>query len=186
MKKLVTICAVCVCVLLTTAAWGTYTTNIDENGNGTFDDGSGNLITLLHMPNQCRYYIPFDSLVQGDLVIYEPGTTTISDVLRFSNNLAQPGTGLLSVYSAREVGEQPPYDLADVATMPTLGSNVFYMDEQGFENGWNGVTYTPVSGQPGYITSGQTVTYNFTSDVPEPATIALLGLGALGLLRKRS
>jgi len=29
------------------------------------------------------------------------------------------------------------------------------------------------------------VTYNFTSDIPEPATIALLGLGALSLIRRK-
>jgi hypothetical protein len=49
--------------------------------------------------------------------------------------------------------------------------------------GWNGVHYTPGENDPGYYFRGEAVTYVFTSDIPEPATIVLLTLGGI-ILRK--
>jgi hypothetical protein len=88
-------------------------------------------------------------------------------------------------------------DLADTRIPYDFLPNSAGTMEQGAEDGWNGMKdYTPWSwlndsGQlqytPGYMTQygDGGVTYNFTSDVPEPATIGLLGLGVLSLLRNR-
>ncbi|MGA2322774.1 MAG: PEP-CTERM sorting domain-containing protein [Sedimentisphaerales bacterium] len=184
MRKLIAICAVCVCVLLTTAAWGNIVVSFDENGNGNVNNNgvitplaykmlNSPMIPILAYQPPLPVY-PFWS---GDLVVMEPGTTTISDVVRFVG--AQ-----FAVYSDNSDGVD---SLADIGIPEELLSNVVYVDEVGLENGMNGVVYTPVSRQPGWptLSGNDAVTYKFISDIPEPATICLLGLGALSLLRKR-
>ncbi|MGD0596485.1 MAG: PEP-CTERM sorting domain-containing protein [Sedimentisphaerales bacterium] len=180
MRKLIAICAVCVCVLLTTAAWGNIIVSFDENGSGNVNNNG--VITplaykILNSPPSLTYQPPLHvyPFVSGDLVVMEPGTTTISDVVRFVG--AQ-----FAVYSDNSDGADSPADIG----IPELLSNVVYVDEVGLENGMNGVVYTPVSGQPGWptLSGNDAVTYKFISDIPEPATICLLGLGALVLRRK--
>jgi hypothetical protein len=125
-------------------------------------------------------------------VLYEPTSTgQVSDVLRFVNNYS-PGVGLngrVYVYSDFEPGEKSA-DLADTRIPYDFLSWRAGMDEQGIENIWNGAIYTPyyVPGMNQSTPGGMDqylVTYIFTSDVPEPATIGILGLGVLSLLRKR-
>jgi hypothetical protein len=202
MKKLMTICLVCV---LTTAAWGAPVSNItisfDENGNGNVDGTT--LVWSTGIPigagtsdqYATLYYELPGMVVVGDLVLYEP-TGQVSDVLRFVNNYSPDAgyQGRVYVYSdPPEQGDLPPYDLADTG----IPYDFLYwragMDEQGTENGWNGIVYTPQyipdlqQYLPGYMMQyGESgVTYNFTSDVPEPATICILGLGALSLIRRK-
>jgi len=179
MRKLVTICAVCVCALLTTAAWGNIiVVSFDENGNGNVNNNG--VITplaykILNGTPNLTYQPPLHvyPFVSGDLVVMESGTTTISDVVRFVG--AQ-----FAVYSDNSDGSD---SLADIG-IPELLSNVVYVDEVGLENGMNGVVYTPTAGQPGWNTTNA-VTYNFISDIPEPATMCLLGLGAFALQRSK-
>ena len=187
MQKVITICLVCV-AFITAGAWGQQIFSFDENGNG-----SVNGTPLAYGVDGTLYYVLMSDAIpgdiyEGDVAVMEPGTTEISDVLRFSYIGGAVQQERVYVYSEREPGELPPFDLADTGIPSPLSSNVVYVNEVGTENGWNGVTYVPLSPQPGY-TDGSvilpSVIYNFTSDVPEPATICLLAFGAMAILRKK-
>jgi hypothetical protein len=196
MKRLLSICLVCV---LATAAWGSIDQlliGFDENGTGFYsvDNGQTQFPLDWKVDGTLYYVLPtqfISEIVPGDVKIMEPDvsgnpTDITSDVLRFTNAQGATGGPEARVYvfsDLPEEGERPPYDLADVGIPTEFQSNVWTMNEEGTENGWNGLQhYVPTSDQPGYATE---VAYNFTSDVPEPATIALIGFGALSLLRRK-
>ena len=118
-------------------------------------------------------------LVAGDLILQEIGTTFNSDIIRF--NPTQNG-GSAVFYSDNLDGGA---DLADTGFPGALYTNNLAVIETGAE-GLNGFTYTPTSGQPGFVGgAGGPVTYVIQSDtVPEPASAALFLAGA-GLLLSR-
>jgi hypothetical protein len=200
MKKLITICLVC--ILTTVASGNVINVIIDFNENGVGHiDGTTPLAWGMGIPPQASpndqyatlYYELPSSVVEGDLVLYESEFDT-SDVLRFVN-FYTPGTelkGRVYVYSdLPETGELP--ELADTGIPHDNLILSAGIQEEGTENGWNGIVYTPsyipqaMLYMPGYMMQyGENgVTYNFTSDIPEPATICLLSLGALSLIRRK-
>ena len=163
----------------------------DENGNGTFNGnplpwgiGATGVDPTPPGPIPTLFYtLPFN-VVFGDVQIIEPDGT-VSDVLRFTNI---PGTTFTGVYVYSDSDPLTPgTDLADThLPLPWTGGPVVVMPEAGTESGWNGVSYTPGFNDPGATSAAiGPITYEFTSDVPEPATMCLLGLGTLSLVRRK-
>jgi hypothetical protein len=171
----------------------TVTITVDENGNGTLvnttpftaplpfamlpDPGPGGL------PAAATYgLLNPPGLVAGDLILLEPGTGQISDVIRFNPN--QNG-GSLVFYSDNLDGADAP---ADTGFPTAFYANNLTRTEVGPE-GNNGFTYLPLAGQPGFVAGAAgPVTYVLISDaVPEPGSLALLGglFGAV-MVRRRA
>ena len=145
-------------------------------GAMTLDPGPGGL------PNALTYNLQGPpSLVAGDLYLIEPGSANIiSDVIRFN----PAGTGGNDSYPASVLFYSDNADgadaLADIGFPLAVYGNVLFLQEIGPE-GNNGATYTPTAGQPGFV-AGYNVTYDIISEVPEPTTLALAGLGGLAAL----
>ena len=175
------------------------TITVDENGNGGFtntigfssplpgalapDPGPGGLAAaltydLLNPPG----------LVAGDLMLLEPGSVNISDIIRYNSS-----NGTLVFYSDILSGSD---SLADTGFPSASYANTLTLTEIGLE-GNNGFTYTPIAGQPGFVAGAAgPVTYVIMSDVggnqvPEPTSLSLVGtailaMGAAVALRRRT
>jgi hypothetical protein len=162
---------------------------IDEYGNGSINGQPiyGFMERDPLAPNLMAMYYPDiapDAL--GDFVLVEPSTqTTVSDVIRFEPN---------GVYF---MSDMEPGDFAPADTMPSITlatwvnsyltpyGGTILVNDAGDEFA-SGVIYTPIhesSGwyDPGYYLGSQT-TYTIISDVPEPSTLTLLGIGVSCLL----
>jgi hypothetical protein len=156
-----------------------------------FDEtGHGQLITSVLVPNPgvpqpgggLEYFLPV-SVTPGDVAVYNvedvssSNPTGFSDLLTFFNS---GGSGILLYRSLQDEGEPFP-DLADVLGLADPGTP-FSVVESGPE-GNNGFVWFAgtSSGNPDYTV------YNGISDVPEPSTFVLGGLGLVGLflIRKR-
>jgi hypothetical protein len=125
-----------------------------------------------------NYILPFP-VVTGDVQLTEP-PTGISDLVRFEN--LGPTGGEIFFYSDTATTSDPGEALADVGLPTLLGPNPTVIAEVGPDNN-NSAVYIPTPGMPGFPLAGPpAIQYNIISDVPEPTSILLAGLGGASLL----
>ena len=170
------------------------TITVDENGNGNVMGPGGSFNTAGTLsadpgPGGQAAALTYNllgppSLVAGDLLLNEsPGV--LSDIIRFNS----AGTGGNAGYPASLVFYSDTGDgvdaIADTGFPISQYTNTVTLSEVGPE-GANGISYTPIAGQPGFI-AGFVTTYNITSDsVPEPASLALLAASSILVLCRRT
>lgn len=175
------------------------TITVDENGNGRFTNTNGFSSALPGTlapdpgPGGLAAALTYDllnppGLVAGDLMLLEPGSTDLSDIIRYNSS-----NGTLVFYSDILSGSD---SLADTGFPSASYANTLTLTEIGPE-GNNGFTYTPTAGQPGFVAgAGGPVTYVIMSDVggnqiPEPTSLSLVGAAILAMgagvaLRRRT
>jgi hypothetical protein len=157
------------------------TITVDENCNGTLRTPTGTLLLPCETPAFIVYLLPLAAPpFPGTLVLTDGGVP--GDVIIF-------GFGVNAFALAFDsLGDEgvPPFDsLADDPVLVLLGEPpIVTLPEVGSEAN-NGIIYTPTAGQPGFSTTpALSLTYVIHSDrttIPEPATLALLGIGLAGL-----
>jgi hypothetical protein len=166
------------------------TITVDENGNGKFVNSSGFMSPLPSgmladpgpggLSSALTYsLLSPPGLTAGDFIMLDPGTFSVSDIIRFNPQETAPdgSLGALVFYSDNSDGVDAK---ADTGFPSALYTNNLTVIEVGPEQGPNGASYTPTSGQPGFISGAAgPVTYVIQSDsvpTPEPSTL-LLGAG---------
>jgi len=158
-----------------TSVHGQQILRLDEFGNGYITPSLPFAYSMAVEPisglSTLRYTLPFNG-VAGDVRLQSTGGA-LSDLLRFD------GAGHVWFFS--DITDGGTISLADVAIFPTPGTPSATLLEQ-----QNGETlYIPNGLDPGYKATGP-VAYRFITEVPEPAAIALIGLGAGLLCFRRS
>ena len=131
----------------------------DENGNGTIAVNGGTATTLrgtlVTDPSQgpgggglvLTYLLP-EPVVRGDVLLSEPGTNIISDVLRFTDDTGLlrgvTGAGARMIYYSDLVEpSSPAADLADTGFPTNLGTGASVTRSEVGPEGANGFTYNP-------------------------------------------
>jgi len=167
-----------------------------EYGNGTANNGS----VPIRVPSQVMpdpsgglvganvlvYTLPFNfpAASVGDYLLLEPPYTgAVSDIVRFWAPAGMGGNQVVFYSDLPEANEEPPIPPADTGLPAGLLQLNVTLLESGVEGGYQAVTHSAISGDPGYIGAGLG-NYTFISDVPEPASLGLMILGGvLGLRR---
>lgn len=153
---------------------------IDEAGDAYFTPSQMFPHTMATDPSSgittLQYTLPFAG-VAGDLLLDDPGSSQVSDVLRFDGNY--------HVYFFSEV-EPGQSQLADVGLPSTYLTPNVTVSESGTEGVFTYAYYTPTAGEPGFKPAAPTMEYYIVSDVPEPSVMMLGSFGGALLVYLRS
>jgi hypothetical protein len=170
--------------------------SVDEDCHGFFTNTSGFYSSLNcgvvadAGPGGLPAVLTYDllnppGLTPGDLLLLDPGTNMLSDVVRFNPTgaPANPNGGSLAFYSISLDGFDSQADT--LAPPSALYPNQLSLTESRI--GTNvGIIYTPTAGQPGFVTgAGGPATYTIISDTPEPSTLVFVACGGVLLLWRR-
>jgi len=180
--RMTTISSIALFVALLAGRSAAQTFNFDENGKGTEISTAGVVTPIPFSNPPLTYHLGYPS-TPGDILLFEPTSlaNVLSDILRFD------AQGNVTVFSDASPSD-PADSLADVTQFPAPGPVAVPLTETGPEIGPNGLFgYTPAFGTPGApsVATAPPVTFNFTSDVPEPSTLLLFAGAALALLVRR-
>jgi PEP-CTERM motif len=145
---------------------------MDENGNAYLTPSQLFPYTIGTDPNSgiatLEYTLPFAG-VAGDVLLQEVAGGPLSDVLRFDGN------SHVYFFSDNADGVD---SLADVGLPTVFSANAAGpFLETGTEGGFQNYMYTPSATGPGAVGNGTVYTFNIISDVPEPGSMLLAGLG---------
>ena len=166
---------------------------VDEAGNGTLqfagvpptllpgvlapDPGPGGLPAALTYNLQGP-----PGLIAGDVLLLEPGSTTISDIVRFNPAGTSPGYPASLVFYSDTADVAELVQLADTGFPNTLYTNTMTIREILLPGNMHQATYTPGPNDPGFVPGfGVSYTFNSSVPVPEPSTAMLAAFGFAGL-----
>jgi hypothetical protein len=182
-----TVVLVSLFVPLAAGAQPLWSVTLYENGNGTANGNSLNGVLMADPSgglagNVLVYTLPFNFPAGsvGDYLLLEPPNySSVSDVIRFWGN------NQVIFYSDLDNDPGDPYQLADTGLPGSYLTPPTYippaqLQEVNLGDGIWGAIHSAISGEPGYIGAGFG-NYTFISDVPEPNTLAIIGVSLTGL-----
>jgi len=162
-------------------------TQVDLSVTGSTDGGSNSLQNLSANPGDAKVTIGTDISVTGPSLLQVltfpqssnagPVTAFVGPVLDFT------GTDAIQVFGSPAVDNDSSSIFAGFAPYQSVGPGVVNFNYTSSANTSASASVAPTVSQTTAPTFGfdATITYHYTP-VPEPTTLALAGLGALGLV----
>jgi hypothetical protein len=135
------------------------------------------------------------SMVNGDIVLLDPGTGEVSDLFRFFTTMVDPQNSQNWLIFYSQIESPPiPGALADVGIPSSRQATLLTLTEQGPPEGPRGLfDYMPTTGQPGFAPLPapfgnlvyNIISFGQPSVVPEPGSVVLLATGLTAVLGTR-